>query len=572
MPDASARMPPTHRSAPQYGGRAIHEAEQRFEGLDFKAFCAMVRESEHGEHDELDLRKRFKELDVNGTGRVMKHEYLRAALRDELALNHARVALILEQWDDDGNGEVDLKEFRRAVRSLGFGELQDTVIDAIFLEFDEDKSGSISRLEIDRRLKKYAKLIPEQQFALRKMAGGRRGAALSTTVKLDRSSGRPVSELIRDALAANAVRVIDLFRDWDENGDGLISQKEFYQAMAPLGLDVSREEALELFDQFDPDGSGTIEYKELNMMLRRQVDVREVQRRRAMSAAELATTASCPMSKSIKLTLAAMSALETSGSMPAGAAQQLRRLLELREAGDPRLRRSATWGDAPPPVTKAHPSAYTGKSVGGTCGLPRSNVVKGVMRPAPRLAFATTKPQLLDDLASLWLCSRPNVAHAFASTAPHTVNLLPPRTAQELLPHRHAPTCAATSQTLARLRAVQGTLAPPEPATLEIKAWADRRAEERFAVKAASVAVAAPEPAADSSQAAPGPGCRPRSAPLTRPVANRPTRPSSGSASRRPVSILSQLTPTDQLSTAAAYRATGSINRPASILSQLTPR
>jgi hypothetical protein len=80
-------------------------------------------------------------------------------------------------------------------------------------------------------------------------------------------------------------------------------------------------------------------------------------------------------------------------------------------------------------------------------------------------------------------------------------------------------------------------------ATLEIEAWAYRRAEERFAVKAASVAVAAPKPAADSSQAAPGPGGRPRSAPLTRPVANRPTRPSSGSTSRRPVSILSQLTP-----------------------------
>jgi hypothetical protein len=131
------------------------------------------------------------------------------------------------------------------------------------------------------------------------------------------------------------------------------------------------------------------------------------------------------------------------------------------------------------------------------------------VRPAPRLAFATTKPQLLDDLASLWLCSRPNVAHSFASTAPHTVNLLPPRTAQELLPHRHAPTCAATSQTLARLRAVQGTLAPPEPATLEIaleiEAWADRGAEERFAVKAASVAVAAPSAAAAAAVAFWGP-------------------------------------------------------------------
>lgn len=91
--------------------------------LDFAAFCALVREREIGPHEPEELRKRFKALDINGTGFIEKHEYLRYALRDALARSHSQVVQILEAWDDDGDGEVDQHEFRRAVRSLGFGAL-----------------------------------------------------------------------------------------------------------------------------------------------------------------------------------------------------------------------------------------------------------------------------------------------------------------------------------------------------------------------------------------------------------------------------------------------------------------
>jgi Ca2+-binding EF-hand superfamily protein len=93
---------------------------------------------------------------------------------------------------------------------------------------------------------------------------------LATTLKLDRSSGRPVSELLRETLVASdvMVRVIDLFREWDENQDGRISKHEFSVGMAALGIDVSKEEANELFDEFDPDGSGTIDKLELFNVLR----------------------------------------------------------------------------------------------------------------------------------------------------------------------------------------------------------------------------------------------------------------------------------------------------------------
>ena len=79
------------------------------------------------------------------------------------------------------------------------------------------------------------------------------------------------SQLLSRALASRGVRVIDLFRDWDEDGSGVIDKEEFFRGMAPLGINVTREEASELFDEFDADGSGEIEFRELNKLLRQRL-------------------------------------------------------------------------------------------------------------------------------------------------------------------------------------------------------------------------------------------------------------------------------------------------------------
>ena len=78
-----------------------------------------------------------------------------------------------------------------------------------------------------------------------------------------------MSQQLRDALSKNAVRVIDLFRDWDDDQSGTVSKKEFRKAMNQFGLEAQRKEVDALFDSWDPDGSGSIEYAELNKLLRR---------------------------------------------------------------------------------------------------------------------------------------------------------------------------------------------------------------------------------------------------------------------------------------------------------------
>merc|ERR1719188_1182909 len=69
-------------------------------------------------------------------------------------------------------------------------------------------------------------------------------------------------------LRENSLRVIDLFRQWDEDGNGKVSKKEFRRALPALGIHAQREEIDALFDSFDPDHSGSIEYKELSKLLR----------------------------------------------------------------------------------------------------------------------------------------------------------------------------------------------------------------------------------------------------------------------------------------------------------------
>ena len=97
-------------------------------------------------------------------------------------------------------------------------------------------------------------------------AGRPEGQSLHFDV--DEDSGKSVADQLRDALSKAAVRVIDLFRDWDDDGDGTVTRKEFHRGMADLGFNVPKAEIDALFTEWDPDGSGYLELRELGRRLR----------------------------------------------------------------------------------------------------------------------------------------------------------------------------------------------------------------------------------------------------------------------------------------------------------------
>ena len=250
--------------------------------LDFDEFCAMVRSREEGEFTDEELQVRFNELDADGSGKVDMSEYLRWSLRDSLARSSARVIDLFRQWDDDGSGSIDKKEFRRAIMALGFDFFDDvSEIDKIFDEFDADGSGSIDYKELNKMLRKQVKLDDamyagaagdistkaKTKYKIRKAPNGKAG--LGTTIKLKANSKQNVVQQLQGVIAANSVRVIDIFQTWDEDGSGSISKKEFRKAVAALGYDAPKPDVDAVFALMDEDSSGEISLKELKHILSR---------------------------------------------------------------------------------------------------------------------------------------------------------------------------------------------------------------------------------------------------------------------------------------------------------------
>ena len=77
---------------------------------------------------------------------------------------------------------------------------------------------------------------------------------------------------LREALARNAVRVGDLFREWDDGNSGTVTRAEFHRGMRELGFEASEEAIDEVFNSWDPDGSGILELREVERQLRRGGD------------------------------------------------------------------------------------------------------------------------------------------------------------------------------------------------------------------------------------------------------------------------------------------------------------
>jgi hypothetical protein len=98
--------------------------------------------------------------------------------------------------------------------------------------------------------------------------GGRTKKSILGNIDLDEGpDAPPVKDQIAGHIRKNSVRVMDLFREWDTDGDGEISRPEFHDAMKRLGLEVPKEEVDALFDEWDRDGGGTIDFRELQKIL-----------------------------------------------------------------------------------------------------------------------------------------------------------------------------------------------------------------------------------------------------------------------------------------------------------------
>jgi Ca2+-binding EF-hand superfamily protein len=194
----------------------------------------------------------FRAWDEDGSGLVRQRDFCQALLP------------LLQQWDD-ASALFAPRELRPALEAL-FAELLGPEADAAHGGMQTIRYEHIRRL-----LKRVLK-------AERARFGDNPPAAANPAGRAARNAAKPraradTATQLRDALTANAARVIELFRKWDEEGSGAVNRREF-RALGPLLRDavddvVTRQQLDALFDSFDLDSAGTIDYNELHYLLRR---------------------------------------------------------------------------------------------------------------------------------------------------------------------------------------------------------------------------------------------------------------------------------------------------------------
>ncbi|CAH8583304.1 unnamed protein product [Trichobilharzia szidati] len=143
------------------------------------------------------LAKRFKKLDLDGSGSLSVKEFMSLP---ELQQNPL-VARVIEIFDTDGNGEVDFKEFIDGMSQFSVKGEKEAKLRFAFKIYDMDKDGYISNGEL---------------FQVLKMMVGNN---------------------LKDTQLQQIVDKTIMFADKD--GDGRISFEEFCEVVS--GLDVHKK-------------------------------------------------------------------------------------------------------------------------------------------------------------------------------------------------------------------------------------------------------------------------------------------------------------------------------------------
>jgi Ca2+-binding EF-hand superfamily protein len=187
------------------------------------------------------------------------------AMRAALRRNRQRVIDAFRCLDRDGNGAVTRREFMAALPLLGFLSHKETA-DAVFDELDEDSSGSIEYEELHRRLRQGASVSLKPSLHARPQDA----LDLDEDESLAARRLRPATVAeVRDVLARERSRVIEMFRVCDSDGDGKVTRREFRATLPALGFGAGGRQSIDaLFDTFDLDGGGTLSLTELKTVLR----------------------------------------------------------------------------------------------------------------------------------------------------------------------------------------------------------------------------------------------------------------------------------------------------------------
>ena len=143
---------------------AFLEADVNGDGvLEFEEFkeCILKLQAKTGAamsaEDERSIRELFDSIDMDKSGTIEMDEYFIFSL-DIASSQGCGLETIFRKYDATGEGHLDANEFASAVEDLGFST---TFAHDLFVDLDDDNSGTVDCNEISAALKERVKSMDE---------------------------------------------------------------------------------------------------------------------------------------------------------------------------------------------------------------------------------------------------------------------------------------------------------------------------------------------------------------------------------------------------------------------------
>lgn len=197
-------------------------------------------------------------------------------IRDALREQYYRVIDLFKQFDESNTGTVTLREFIRGMTKIGLDAPMEAFA-ALYKSFDPHEVGVIRYEDFNNLIARSSESHPVlppldvkamNQIGLRTAKVSQEDANLLQGFEIDPESLDSIPHQIRLALYKNKLRVIDLFRQIDDDASGLIDLAEFKKAMKEFGWEPHDDALNYVFSTFDCDSSGNITYLELDRLCR----------------------------------------------------------------------------------------------------------------------------------------------------------------------------------------------------------------------------------------------------------------------------------------------------------------
>jgi Ca2+-binding EF-hand superfamily protein len=253
----------------------------------------------------------FQSVDVDAVGTISFATFARCLPRLGLRASGEEARSLFEELDLTGTGEIPYSEIQRLLRAGGKLHMEENGVRLAghrAVQVGEPPSLTACRTKVsrgefsppyawywafkgkawDRETASYEAAAQEYREARRKARQLARGAGAETraekddvmdasaapgpSVKLDLDLDRsedapPIFEQVLGALARRSVRVMDLFRDWDD-GSGAVSEDDFAENITRLGVHVPQADCASLFRAISK-GSDYVSLSELEQQLQR---------------------------------------------------------------------------------------------------------------------------------------------------------------------------------------------------------------------------------------------------------------------------------------------------------------